>query len=88
MGATATTCKLGGYLAMRFISLTPRMRAALAAVPIAAMAAILAPVALRGGIAELLALASVVVAVKCSGNDLAATALGLAELVLGRTAGL
>lgn len=88
MGLIAYGCRAAGFWAMRYVNLTPRLQAALGAVPIATMVAILAPLAMTGGRAELAALITAVVAMKWLGNDLAAAAIALGVLFLAQAAGL
>ena len=82
MGLVAFACKAGGFWAMRYVSLTPRAQSALAAVPMASLGAIVAPAALAGGVAEWLALVAAALAMRLVGNDIAATAIGLAVLLI------
>ncbi|MGE0715165.1 MAG: AzlD family protein, partial [Alphaproteobacteria bacterium] len=76
----------GGFWAMGFVAVTPRLRAALEAIPIAVMTAILAPAALKGGLAEATGLAVAMFAMRATGSDLAAAAAGVATVALVRAA--
>lgn len=85
MGLVAYGCRAMGFWAMRHVVPTPRMKAALAAVPIAVMAAILAPTAIQAGWPELSALATAAVAMALTGKDLLAVGLALAVLAVARS---
>ena len=87
MGLVAYGCKVAGFWAIRYVPLTGRLKAGLAAVPIAVMAAILAPLAVQGDGAELAALSISAAVMAIFGIDLIAVGLGLAVLVLARLAG-
>lgn len=70
-------CRAGGYVAMRYVRLTPRVRQWLDALPLAVMGAFLAPIAIDGGVPETAGLAATVVATRFSGNSLVATLVGV-----------
>jgi uncharacterized membrane protein len=63
--------RAGGFFAMRFVRMTPRVRQWLGALPLSVMGAFLAPVALAGGIAELAGLAVTVVLTRAVSNGIA-----------------
>ncbi len=88
MTAAALACRFGGYAAMRFVSASPRLEAALKATPVAVMAAIAALALARGGLTDALALGAGVVLTLATGRDMTAafTAVGLAALL--RAAGM
>lgn len=88
MGLVAYGCKAAGFWAMQHVGLSPRLKAALAAVPIAVMAAILAPTVAQAGWPELCALTAAGVAMIWAGNDLIAVGLGMAVLAVARSLGL
>ena len=52
MALAAAICRGGGFWLMRFVRITPRVHAALNAIPIAVLMGIMAPALLRGGIPE------------------------------------
>jgi uncharacterized membrane protein len=81
-------CRAGGFMAMRFVKITPRMEAALRAVPLAVMIGIVMPAASAGRTPELAALAGVGIVMKLTGNDLLAAAAGLVVVALARWMGL
>ncbi len=69
---------------MRFVTVTPRLRATLAAAPLAVMLCIVTPAALRGGTAELAGLAATFVDMRLWRNDLAAMFSGVTAVALVR----
>ncbi len=77
LAASTYACRAGGYVAMRFVRLTPRVRQWLDALPLAVMGAFLAPIALDGGVAETAGLAATVAATRLTGNSLIATLVGV-----------
>ncbi len=78
-------CRAGGFWLMRFIAITPRLEAALRAAPLAVMVGVVAPAALRGGIAELIGLAVVGLAMWWRGNDVIAMLAGVAAVAIVRS---
>lgn len=84
MTVAAALCRLGGYWLMRFVPLTPRVQSALAAIPLAVMAGIIAPNILRGGVPEAAGLIATVAAVKLGGNDIVAILSGLGTVAVLR----
>ncbi|MGE3064919.1 MAG: AzlD family protein [Hyphomicrobiaceae bacterium] len=84
MTVAAALCRLGGYWLMRFVPLTPRVQSALAAIPLAVMAGIIAPNILRGGVPETAGLIATVAAVKLGGNDIVAILSGLGTVAVLR----
>jgi uncharacterized membrane protein len=83
-GLASLSCRIGGFWVMRFVTLTPRIEAALKATPIAVMAGIVTPAAARGNLAELLALAVIGVVMRLTNNDLIAAVAGVAVIAVGR----
>ena len=81
-------CRVGGFMAMRYVRITPRLQAALKAVPLAVMIGIVMPAASAGRIPELAALVAVGFAMRWRGNELLAAVAGLAVVAGGRWAGL
>lgn len=84
MAAATFACRAGGFFLMRFVTVTPRLQAALRAIPLGVMIGIVAPVAATGRIPELLGLALVLLVMKLSGNDLVAALAGVAGVALTR----
>jgi uncharacterized membrane protein len=77
-------CRAGGFWLMRFVEITPRVEAALRAAPLAVMVGVVVPAALRGGIAELVGLAVVGLAMWWRRNDLIAMLAGVAAVAIAR----
>jgi len=77
-------CRAGGFWLMRFVTVTPRLRAMLAAAPLAVMIGIVTPAALRGGIAEIAGLAATFAAMRLWRSDLLAMFVGVAAVALSR----
>ena len=69
-------CRAGGFWLMRFVTVTPRLRATLAAAPLAVMIGIVTPAALRGGIAEIVGLAATFAAMRLWRSDLLGGVVG------------
>ena len=88
MAAAAFFCRAIGFLAMRFVPMTPRYEAALKATPISVMAGIVAIAAFRGGPPEWAATIVVLVLMKLTRQDVAAAFAGIIVLALMRTYGL
>jgi uncharacterized membrane protein len=79
-------CRAGGFWLMRFVTITPRLRATLAAAPLAVMLGIVTPAALRGGLPEIVGLAATFLAMRLWRNDLLATFVGVGAVALCRLA--
>jgi uncharacterized membrane protein len=77
-------CRAGGFWLMRFITVTPRVEAALRAAPLAVMVGVVAPAALRGGVAELTGLGVVGAVMWWRGNDVVAMLAGVAAVAIVR----
>jgi uncharacterized membrane protein len=77
-------CRAGGFWLMRFVTITPRVEAALQAAPLAVMVGVVAPAALHGGVAELAGLAVVGAVMWWRGNDVVAMLAGVAAVALVR----
>jgi uncharacterized membrane protein len=88
MAAASFACRAGGFLLMRFVPITPRLEAAIGAVPLAVMIGIVAPVAAKGQPAELLGIAAVILAMKVIDNDLLAALAGVVVVAIARSAGM
>jgi uncharacterized membrane protein len=70
-------CRVSGFWIMRYVSVTPRLEAALRAAPLAVMVGVVAPAAVRGGVPEAAGLVGVAVAMLWRRNDLLATLVGV-----------
>jgi uncharacterized membrane protein len=77
-------CRVGGFVLMGYVRITPRIDAALRAVPVAVMVGIVIPAAAAGGLPEIAALAVVGVAMKLTGSDLIAAVAGAVTVALCR----
>ncbi len=84
VGAAALACRLGGFWMMRFVTITPRIEAALRATPLAVMVGLVAPAALKGGLVEAAALLVTAATMKLTGNDLISAVAGVAVVAAGR----
>jgi len=84
MALAAALCRFSGFWLMRFVPITPRVQAGLAAIPIAVMAGIMAPAIMRGGLPESVGMVATIGAVKLGGNDLVAIVAGLTTVALLR----
>jgi uncharacterized membrane protein len=88
MAATAAACRFAGFAFMRFVPMTPRVKAALAAMPLAVMLAIILPPALRGGWPEAAGCVATVTAVLLRGNEVVAVIAGMGAVAIARAMGL
>lgn len=77
-------CRAGGFWLMRFVTVTPRVRATLAAAPLAVMLGIVTPAALRGGFPEWIGLAVTFAAMRLWRSDLVAMFCGVAAVAICR----
>jgi len=84
MALAVAICRFSGFWLMRFVPITPRVQAGLAAIPIAVMAGIMAPAIVRGGLPESIGMIATIGAVKLGGNDLIAILAGLTTVALLR----
>jgi uncharacterized membrane protein len=84
MAAVSFFCRAGGFWLMRFVPVTPRLEAALRALPLGVMVGILAPVLRQGRIPECAGLAVVVLAMRLFGSDLVAALAGVATVAVLR----
>ena len=88
MAGAAFLCRMAGFTLMRVVPVSARVEAALRATPLAVMAAITALAVQSGGLAEGLALASVVGLTLLLRNDVAAALLGVVVVAGLRWAGI
>lgn len=84
MAAAAYFCRVGGFLLMRFVRVTPRVEAALKATPLAVMIGIVLPATLRGSWPEWLALGAIALVMRFWPNDVAAAMAGIAVVAAVR----
>jgi uncharacterized membrane protein len=87
MAAAAFLCRMAGFTLMRIVPVSPRVEAALRATPLAVMAGITALALQQGGLAEALALGSVVGLTLVIRSDVAAALLGVVIVAVLRWAG-
>lgn len=88
MAAAAFFCRVAGFTLMRLVPVSARVEAALRATPLAVMAGIAALALQAGGLAEALALGSVVGLTLVLRSDVAAALLGVAVVAALRWAGM
>lgn len=84
LAAASFVCRAGGFWLMRFVTVTPKLKAALGAAPLAVMIGITAPAAVRGEWPEWLGLGVIVVVMRLTRSDLVAALAGVATVALGR----
>jgi uncharacterized membrane protein len=88
MGLVAFACRAGGFLLMRYVPVTPRLEAALKAIPLAVMLGIMAPVLARFRPPEVIALVVIAAVMRVTRNDFVAALTGVGIVALGRALGL
>ncbi|MES2385797.1 MAG: AzlD domain-containing protein [Pseudomonadota bacterium] len=86
MAVASFACRISGFLLMGYVRITPRVEAALKAIPISVMVGIVTPAATSGKLPELLGLLAVGLAMKLVRNDLAAAVAGAATVAVARWA--
>ncbi len=84
LGAICYGCRVGGFLLMRWVPLTPRVQSWLRSMPMALMGAILAPLAVQGGPAEVSGLLLAALVMRVSGNEFAGALAGVAGVAVLR----
>ncbi len=84
MACAAYACRVGGFLLMRYVPVTPRVEAALRATPLGVMIGIVMPAVSAGKPPELIALLVIAIAMKLTRNDLAAALAGVATIAVCR----
>ena len=84
MAVASYACRVTGFVLMRFVPVTPRVDAALKAIPLGVMIGIVTPAVAAGKVPELMGLAAVVLAMKLVRNDLAAAVAGAATVAVCR----
>ena len=84
MALASFACRISGFLLMGYVTITPRVEAALKAFPLSVMVGIVTPAATSGKLPELLALLAVGVVMKLVRNDLAAAVAGAATVAIAR----
>ena len=84
MALASFACRISGFLLIGYVTITPRVEAALKAIPLSVMVGIVTPAATSGQLPELLALLAVGVVMKLVRNDLAAAVAGAATVAVAR----
>lgn len=84
MGLASFACRIAGFVLMGWINITPRLEAALKAMPLAVMIGIVTPAVAAGQPPEIAALAVVGLIVRFTGNDVLAAVAGAAVVAGGR----
>lgn len=88
MAVATALNRAGGFLMMRLIPVTPRVRRVLDCLPGAVLVALLAPGAVHGDLAMAGGLAAAFAATRLTGSDLAAVVAAMAVAAGMRAAGL
>jgi uncharacterized membrane protein len=88
MGVVAYLMRAGGYWLIGRMTIGPRARRMLDALPGAVIASSIAPLALKGGPSALLAVAAAGATMLVVRNDFAAVVVGVAVAALVRAAGI
>lgn len=84
MALASFACRISGFLLMGYVRITPRVEAALKAIPISVMVGIVTPAATAGKLPELMGLLAVGLAMKLVRNDLVAAVAGAATVAVAR----
>jgi len=88
MTAVTVSLRLGGFFLMSYVTVTPRIRRMLDALPGSVIAAAVLPVALQGGPVAIAAVVLAMLAMYVSRSDIAAIVVGVGTAALLRAAGL
>jgi len=88
MGLASYACRAAGFVLMHYIPVTPRVEAALKAIPLGVMVGIVMPSLASGRIPELTGLAVVLLVMKTVRHDVVAAMAGAAAVGICRTLGL
>ena len=88
MTAVTLSMRLGGYFLMSYVTVTPRVRRMLDALPGSVIAAAVLPVALQGGVVAISAVVLAMLAMYFSRSDIVAIVVGVGAAALLRAAGL
>ena len=84
MAVASYACRVAGFLFMGYVTITPRVEAALRAMPLGVMIGIVMPAASSGKLPELAGLVAVVLGMRFTRNDLVAALAGSAVVALCR----
>lgn len=88
MTAVTVASRLGGYFLMRFVTVTPRIRRMLDALPGSIIVAAALPIAANGGLVVMGALAAALAVSIFRRNDFLAVITGMAVAAAARALGL
>ncbi len=88
MAAATYLCRVAGFWMMSHVTITPRLRRALAALPGSIVAATVLPIALRSGLPAILAVAAAIAVMTIRRSELLALFAGLAVAAGARAVGL
>ena len=88
MTIVTLSLRLGGYFMMSYVTVTPRVRRMLDALPGSVIAAAVLPVALQGGFVAIAAVALAMFAMYLSRSDIVAIVVGVGAAALLRAIGL
>lgn len=88
MTAVTVASRLGGFWLMRYVTITPRVRRMLEALPGSIIVAAALPVAVDGGVVVVGAIIAAMVVTVIRRNDFIAVFTGMAVAALARAAGL
>jgi branched chain amino acid efflux pump len=87
MAAVTVASRLGGYWLMSYVTVTPRVRRMLDALPGSIIVAAALPVAVNGGAVVMFAIAAAMVVAIIRRNDFIAVITGMAVAALARAIG-
>ncbi len=88
MTAVTVSLRLGGFFLMSYVTVTPRIRRMLDALPGSVIAAAVLPVALQGGPVAISAVVLAMLAMYFSRSDIVAIVVGVGAAALLRAIGL
>lgn len=88
MALVSYACRAGGFWAMGFVRMTPRLEAGLTAMPNALVAAILARTLASAGPVEIAGVAAAFLVARYLGGDFAGMIAGIAAVAFMRNIGL
>jgi uncharacterized membrane protein len=88
MSAVTVSLRTGGYFLMSYVTVTPRVRRMLDALPGSVIAAAVLPVALQGGVVAITAVLLAMLAMHLSRSDIVAIVVGVGAAALLRAAGI
>ncbi len=80
MAAAAFVCRVGGFFLMRYVTITPRVEAALKSIPMAVVVSVLAVAALKGGVPEWAGIATALGMMVATRSDLLSITAGIATV--------